>query len=125
MDAEKEVERKIEIYGELAKADKKVDATALMLSALEQAQQAEVEAKKKHWAYLISVGLPPFGLFYAVRYALSDKADGKRVAWICVILTVVSLLVAWLIGKLFLSSAGPELNQIQSINPNDLKDMLQ
>lgn len=125
MDAEQEAAKKIEIYGQLAKENEKVDATALMLNALEQAQQDEIAAKKKRWAYLVSVGLPPFGLIYAIKYYFSGKTDGKRAALICVILTVVSLLAAWLIGKMFLSSAGPQLDQLRSVNPNDLKDLLQ
>jgi len=82
-------------------------------------------AKKKRWAYLISVGLPPFGLFYAVRYSFSEKTDGKGVALMCVILTVVSLLATWAIGRLFLASVGPQMRQIQALNPGDLKDLLQ
>jgi len=124
MDSEKEAAKKIEIYGRLAKEDKNVDATALMLNALEQAQQSEIDAKKKRWAYLVSVGLPPLGLIYAVKYGFGGKPDGKKTAWICVILTAVSLLASWLIAKLFLSSAGPELDQLKAIDPNDLKDLL-
>ena len=117
MDAEKEAAKKIELYHELAKEDRHIDAAALMINALEQAQQEEVAAKKKRWAYLVSVSLPPFGLFYAARYFFSGKSDGKRVALICVILTVISLLAAWLIGKMFLESAGMQLQQIQTLSP--------
>ena len=122
MDSEQEASKKIEVYKDLAAENKNVDVGSLMISALEQAQQDEIAAKKKRWAYLVSVGLPPFGLLYALRYYFSDKAGAKRVALICVILTVISLLAAWLIAQMFLASAGPELNQIQSLNPGDLKD---
>lgn len=82
-------------------------------------------AKKKRWAYFISVGLPPFGLIYVFKYWSSGTSDGKRTALICLALTAASLLASWLIGVLFLSSAGPELDQLRSIDANGLKDLLQ
>ena len=88
----------------------------------------EVDGKKKNRAYLVSVCLPPFGLFYAARYYFSGKSDGKRVALICVILTVMSLLLTWGIGEMLMSSvstSGLDLKQLQSLNPNDLKALLQ
>lgn len=125
MDNEQAAAEKIAQYAELAKEDKKIDATALMINALAQAQEAEIAAKKKRWAYLVSVGAPPFGLIYAIKYGLAGTREGKRTAWICVILTVVSLLLAWLIAEAFLASAGPQLQQIQSLNANELQDLLQ
>lgn len=125
MDDERQAARKIAQYAELAKEDKKIDASALMISALAQTQQAEIDAKKKRWAYLVSIGAPPFGLIYAAKYYLDGTADGKRTAWICLILTVVSLGSAWLIGRALLSSAGPQLQRIPSIDANEMKDLLQ
>ncbi len=126
MDSEKEITRKIELYGELAKENKNVDVAALMMSAIEQSKRDEIEAKKKRWAYLISVGLPPFGLLMAVRYYFSGKTDGKRVALICVILTATALLIAWGLAGLLFSSVSPaDLKQIQSVKPEDIKSLLQ
>lgn len=125
MDAEKKAEKTVELYRQLAKDDKNVDLAALTTAMLEQTRQSETEAKKKRLAYLISAGLPPLGLIFAVRYYFSENSDGKRVAAVCVILTIVSLLASWLIAKMFLSSVGSQLDQIQSINSEDLKSLLQ
>lgn len=128
MSAEKEVERKIEQYQDLAKDNKNIDLASLMINALEQARQEEIAQKKKKRAYFVSVVAPPLGLFFAVRYYFSDKPDGKRVALVCVVLTAFSFLVAWGVGSLFLSGAGPsvggdQLQQLQAINARTLKDL--
>lgn len=128
MTSEKELETKLEQYQELAKENKNIDVAALMASALDQARRDEVEGKKKNRAYWVSVCLPPLGLFYALRYYFSSKSDGKRVALICVILTAVSLLLAWGVSAMIMSSlptSGLDLKQIESVNPNDLKSLLQ
>ena len=99
-----------------------------MLSAFDQARQDEIDGKKERRAYLVSVVLPPFGLLYAVRYYFSAKQGGKKVALYCVILTALSLLLAWGASQMLLSSmstSGLDLKQLQSVNPNDLKSLLQ
>jgi hypothetical protein len=130
MDNEKDLERKFKQYQELGKENKNVDVAALMIGALDQARQEEIDGKKKRRAYWVSICLPPFGLLYAVRYYFSGKQGGKKVALWCVILTAVSLALAWSISEMFLSSlssatGGIDLKQIESINPNDLKGLLQ
>lgn len=123
MNAEKESAKRIEMYKDLAK-EKGSDAAALMIAAMEQERQAEIDRKKKRWAYLISVGLPPFGLYYAFRYYFNGKAGGKRVALICVILTVGSLLASYLIFELFVATAGDQLQQMQTLNSEEYRDLL-
>ncbi len=128
MGAEEEVSKKIEDYQELAKSNKNIDVASLMINALEQAQREEVEAKKKKRAYLVSVVAPPLGLLFAVRYYFSDKADGKRVALICVLLTAIAGLGAWLIGAMMFSGGGgggAALQQLQTINAQDVRNLLQ
>ena len=125
MDREKEVIKKFDQIQELAKENKNIDVAALMMNALQESKREEVDAKKKRWAYLISVGLPPFGLLMAARYYFSDKADGRRVALVCVTLTAVSLLLTWAIGAMMMASLGPQINQIQGIKPEDIKALLQ
>jgi len=125
MDREKEAVKKIEQYRELAEKHKDIDVAALMISALEQTRQEEVAAKKKRWAYLVSVGLPPLGLLVAVRYYFSDKADGKRVALICVILTIVAALIAWGVTSLMLSGLGTAGDQqLPALRPEDVRSLL-
>jgi hypothetical protein len=127
MGSEEEVTRKINDYQELAKSNKNIDVASLMINALEQAQREEVDAKKKKRAYMVSVIAPPLGLFFAVRYFFSDKDDGKRVALICVILTAIALLGAWLIGAMLFSGGGGDaaLQQVQTLNVSDLQRLMQ
>jgi hypothetical protein len=129
MDSEKEIASRVEQYRELAKEDKKIDAVALMTSALVQSGEEAVAAKNKRWAYLVSVGLPPLGLLPAVYYYFSGKADGKRVALTCVILTVLAAAVAWFVGSLAMSGLSSSGGQLQDVNLNvnlrDLHNLLQ
>jgi hypothetical protein len=47
--------------------------------------------------YLLSALLPPLGLWPAVKYIRSSDALAKRVGWIAVALTVISLIASvWL-----------------------------
>ncbi|MEJ0021083.1 MAG: hypothetical protein WDN47_00700 [Candidatus Doudnabacteria bacterium] len=52
------------------------------------------------------------GLFFAFKFYFSGKDDGEQAAWICALLTAVSLLSFVLIGKILLSSSGTNVNQI-------------
>ena len=126
MQQDKQVEEQFKDYLEMAKRDKNVEATALMMNALKTQNESRVSAKAKKWAYLVSLCLPPFGLIFVVKYYLSsDKSDARRVANICLILTVVSLVLAWLTLQLLSASMGNNLDQLQKINPQDVQNLLQ
>ena len=122
---EKKLEKQIEQFQELAKENKNIDIGALMLNALEHRNQNLVSAKWKRWAYIISISLPPLGLLFAAKYYFSSEDDAKQVANICVLLTVVSVLLFVLLGKIIFSSAGVSLDQIQQIKPQDMQQLLQ
>jgi len=67
--------------------------------------------------------LPPFGLYYVVKFFIKGEQSARRAAWTCIILTVLSLgTTAWL-GYAVLSQT-PDLGQLQSISPEDLNDLL-
>ena len=122
---EKEIVRKLEQYRELAKENKNIDVAALTASTFEQERRDEIDVGKKRWAYLISAGLPPFGLLIALRYYFSGKTDGKRVALICVILTVAAGLIGWVLAAAMFSSLGTSPSQFQDVKMEDLKSLLQ
>jgi hypothetical protein len=122
---EKKLEKELEMYENLAKDNKKIDVASLMINAIKNQERNYVSFKQKKWAYLISVGLPPLGLLFALKFYFSDETDAKQVANICVLLTILSGLSLWLISKMIFSSSGVNLEQIQQINLNDIKNLTQ
>ena len=104
MDIDDKLAKKVDLYASVAKENPNVDIGALMLNALETQNRNLVSGKAKKWAYLVSIGAPPFGLLFAVKYFFDDKDDADSVAWVCVILTAFSLLIYYVGYKLFFST---------------------
>ncbi|MDE2311894.1 MAG: hypothetical protein KGJ93_02260 [Patescibacteria group bacterium] len=124
MSQDEQLEQKVSQYATLAKENKNIDVASLMMSALGQKDNT-VSSRAKRWAYLISISLPPFGLLFALKYyVFSGEDDAKTVATSCVILTVLSVGLFWIIGKTMLSSSGTSLEQIQQITPQEIKSTL-
>ena len=124
------VESRMKEYAEATKDSANVDKAALAMAALESVQlESGVSVKRKKTLYMLSLCLPPIGFAFAAWYYFSKKIDGKRVALICAILTVISGLLAWLVWAVFTSALPPQTaDQIQSFNPSDInsiKDILQ
>jgi len=67
--------------------------------------------------YLLSVFLPPLGLWPAIKYLKEEKPKVKRVGIIAIVLTITSLIVAtWLAFTLFenyLNQFNSSLNGLQ------------
>ncbi len=122
---EKRLSETLEEYQKLAKENTNIDLSTLALSALANEHRNTLPQKQKNWAYLISVGLPPLGLLFAVKYYLSDEDDAKTTAHICVALTLVGLIILWISIKVFSSSSGVSLQQIQQIKPGDIQQLTQ
>lgn len=122
---EQKLGQEIKRYQDLAKSDKKIDVASLALSAFAQAKQNQLSGKEKRWAYLISLSVPPVGLFFAVKFYFSGKDDGEEAAFICIILTVLSILVFVVLFKLSLSGSGTNVQQIEQIKPTDVQQLLQ
>ena len=122
---EKKIEEELNVYRQLGAQDKKIDVASLMINALQHHEDNSLTAKEKRWAYLFSISTPPVGLFFAAKYYYSNKDDGKRVALICVILTVVSILLLWLISVAALSGTGDALNKASQLTPQDIRNTLQ
>lgn len=123
--SETKLEEQVKTYAALAKENPNIDAASLMLNALSQKPNV-VSTKMKRWAYVISLGLPPFGLLFALKfYVFSDQEDATRVGNVCVVLTVISVAALFLIGKLMLSSSNTSLQQIQQITPQEIQNTFQ
>jgi hypothetical protein len=100
---EEKLEKELEAYRELAKADKKIDVAGLMINALQKHESNMFSVKQKRWAYLISIAIPPVGFLLALNFFMSDKDDGPQAALWCSILTVVSIIITVLLMKVILA----------------------
>ena len=125
MDSEEQLSKKIEDYQELYKENKNIDVTALMLNALNTQKQNVVSSKQKRWAYSISLGFPPLGLFFAAKYYFGEEDDARHVGNMCIILTIVSVIMLLLSFKFFASSSGVSMDQLQQIKPSDVMQLSQ
>lgn len=123
MDSDKDLEKKINLYQDVAKQNPNVDVGMLMINALQNEDKNKVPGKWKKWGYVISLGAPPLGLLFALKYFFSDEDDAKDVAWMCVTLTAVSVLLFAVGFKLMMSSAGTSLDQIQKITPQQIQEL--
>ena len=125
MNLEKKLEDELKHYQELGQKNPEVDAQMLMMNALQNRKANLVSPRAKKWAYLLSIGLPPFGLFCALRYFFGDEDDAKQAALVCTLLTVIGIVGLWLFGKILFSGSGVTIEQLQQINPKDLRELAQ
>lgn len=123
--SDEKLEEIVTEYAALAKEDKNIDASALLINALEQQNQNKLSPSIKRWAYLISIGLPPLGLLFAFWFYFSGKDDGKSAGIACLILTVISGIISILLIKAIFSGSGTSPEQIQQINPADIYQLTQ
>src|SRR6185503_20528372 len=107
--SEEQLSKKVEEYQKLAKENPNVDVSMLMMNALAQEDSGKTKTKSYRWAYLISAGLPPFGLIYVIMYYFSDNDEDKTAANICLLLTAISLFVFAISLKVLLSGSGASL----------------
>ena len=120
MPNEKELEKQFSQLQELSKQDSNIDVSAVMIAALEAQHADKSRAKRRRWTYLISVGLPPAGLFIAAYYYFfSDDPDRNQVAIWSAVLTIFSFLVAYITFTVMFSTAMQSTGQ--TINLDQLK----
>lgn len=117
------IEKQIEVFSQLAKQDKNIDVASLVINALDDRRTDSIPANQKRWAYIISIGAPPFGLLFALKFWFSGKDDGAEAALFCVLLTTISTVVLVVTAKMLLSGSGQQLEQVQQIKPADIKQL--
>ena len=61
--------------------------------------------------YLVSILLPPLGLFPAIRYIRRDDSISKRVGFVALILTIISTAVTIWFTLGFINTVNKTLNQ--------------
>lgn len=119
-DREDETAKEIAEIQRLAKDNKDIDANTLISNALERYRdQTPIPQGQKIRAYLVSIFLPPFGLYYVFKYFASGDTEGKRLAVICLVLTIVSILITFsLAGSIFSSLGG----NFQNLSPSQYQE---
>jgi hypothetical protein len=122
---EKKINEEINTYANLAKQDKNIDVASLMINALNQNETNALPRNQVRWAYLISAGFPPFGLLFALKFYFSNTDDGKKVAYICIALTVLAVLVLIITTNILLSSSGLTPGQLEQIKQSDIKELVE
>jgi len=75
---------------------------------------------RKVFMYTVSALLPPFGLGWAFKYLRNGDPEGKKVGWVIIAITVVSLVINLVVfAKLFNSFS----NQLTDPNIQLYKDL--
>lgn len=111
-------------YAELAK-DKNIDASALLINALEHQNNNTIPQSTKRWAYLISIGVPPLGFLFAAWFYAGDKDDRKTTAIACLVLTVLSSIIGFMLLKAMFSGPGITPSQLQEMQPKDAYELVE
>jgi len=100
---------------------KNVEAYKALLT-IDQQKEA-LRTKESYWkAYILSIIIPPIGLYYFIKYFFFGKGDSgkRRAAVISLILTAISLVLnIWLL-QLFFNQSIPDKNQ----DMNFLKELI-
>ena len=122
---EQDLQKEISQYTELASKDKNVNASALVINALEHQEGDVVSVKSKRYAYLFSFLFMPLGLFVAVYYfVFSEKKDANKVALVCILISIFTFGVFLILFQIILSSSNVSTEQFQQ-TPQLLNDLLQ
>jgi hypothetical protein len=122
---EEKVSKEIKMYAEMARKDKSIDVASLMINALEKPREAStVSDKQRRWAYMVSIGLPPIGFIFALKFLMTGTEDGRRTAMFCAILTLISLVVTVILMKTLFSGAGVDPQQLQQLKPQDIQNLV-
>ncbi len=123
--SDEDLEKQLAEYQQLAKENPNVDVNLLMTTALQNENTKLGVGKSYKWPYMVAISLPPIGLIFAVKYYFSDDEQDKTAAKVCILLTVVSILMFFILGKSLLSSSGTSLQQIEKITPKDIQQLNQ
>ena len=120
-DREQDLSEKIEQIRKVAKANPGVDEAALASALLQEHSKGGLPGKEVARAYVVSLLAPPFGLYYVFKYWLRSESDARKTAIVCLIMTTVSLAVLWFLGSVIFSS--PQIQSIQNLNPQDVRQL--
>lgn len=64
--------------------------------------------------YFVSFFLPPFGLRYVWQYYRKGDSVSKRIAFVALILTIISIVLSFFIANQIMNSVNQSLNDLNS-----------
>lgn len=121
---EEELAHQLRQYTELKKENKDIDVAALALAALRSHEANMLTPKEKRIGYLVSLAVPPVGLFYAVKFYASGKDDAKTAAYMCLGLTAASIILFIVLANVMFAGSGLSVDQLKSA-PKQYQELLQ
>jgi|SRR5579872_3619517 len=71
---------------------------------------------KQIWIYFVSLALPPFGFIWTWKYLKSGTPQQKRVGWIALILTVISIILTVWVTVGFLQGISSQINSVSNFS---------
>ena len=64
--------------------------------------QPVVSVSRQLFMYVASALLPPFGLIWAFKYLRGGTAQGQKIGWVIIVVTIISMIITmWLILTLY------------------------
>lgn len=75
---------------------------------------------KQIYIYVVSLLLPPLGLIWTWKYLRSSSSQAKKVGWIALILTIISVVATIWLTMSFLQGLGSQINSVSNYNPYGL-----
>lgn len=123
MDREEELAEEIANIEKLGRENKNIDTAALIANLLARQDTESLPSKQKSRAYLVSLLMPPFGLYFVFKFLLRAEPDARRAGWVCLILTGISLFLLIILGNAVFSN--PQVQSIQNLSPQDIYQLTQ
>ena len=80
-----------------------------------KAKPSDTILLKKIYVYCVSLFLPPFGLWYAWKYFKYGDYESRKIGWISVILTIISVIITLWLTAGFINSVYQSLNEINNL----------
>jgi hypothetical protein len=80
-----------------------------------KAVRVDISASRQVFVYLVSVGLPPIGLWYGWKYWRENTPIARKVAVTAMILTMASLFLTIWGTRIMLDSVGQSMGTLKDL----------
>jgi uncharacterized membrane protein YvbJ len=78
-------------------------------------REATIGKGKQFYIYIVSLLFPPFGFIWTWRYFRSNSSQKKRIAYISLVLTIISVIASIWFTNLFLQSLQKQMMQYNNL----------